>query len=123
MAGFPAIRITAITMAEADGHAQLKLRAWLSPAFPVGGFCYSHGLERVVHDDLADIAALAEALTAFLHAFLSNLLQAGIRLGVLGQVEAARAAHSTLADLGGGAFIAETMAMRHETQQSRLFRS
>jgi urease accessory protein len=235
MAGCPAIRITAITMAEADGHAQLKLLTWLSPAFPIGGFSYSHGLERAVHDglvatagdlggwletlveqgsgwndavllgeswrralegdDLADIAALAEALagsrerhletmaqgtafleaasawqgspppglpadcaycvavgavagshglplretlTAFLHAFLSNLLQAGIRLGVLGQVEAtrllagfeplvlgiaARAAHSTLADLGGAAFIAETMAMRHEIQQSRLFRS
>ena len=22
--------------------------AWLSPAFPVGGFSYSHGLERAV---------------------------------------------------------------------------
>jgi urease accessory protein len=30
----------------------LRLMAWLSPAFPVGSFSYSHGLERAVHDGL-----------------------------------------------------------------------
>ncbi len=30
----------------------LELMAWLSPAFPVGSFSYSHGLERAVHDGL-----------------------------------------------------------------------
>jgi urease accessory protein len=30
----------------------LRLMAWLSPAFPLGGFSYSHGLERAVHDGL-----------------------------------------------------------------------
>ncbi len=37
-------------MAEHDamtGHL-LRLQAWLSPAFPVGGFSYSHGLEEAV---------------------------------------------------------------------------
>lgn len=222
-------------MPEADGRALLRLLAWLSPAFPVGSFSYSHGLERAVHDglvadagdlrawletlaedgsgwndavllaeswrraaangDVGEIAELAEALAgsherhleamaqgtafleavrawsgpavrdlpgdcaysvavgvvagrlgvplrdvsaAFLHGFLSNQLQAAIRLGVLGQIEAtkllagfeplvlalaARAAASTLDDLGGAAFVAETMAMRHETQPTRLFRS
>ena len=39
----------------------LRLMAWLSPAFPVGSFSYSHGLERAVHDGLvADAADLRE---------------------------------------------------------------
>jgi urease accessory protein len=213
----------------------LRLMAWLSPAFPVGGFSYSHGLERAVHDglianrrdlaewletlvemgsgwndavlfaeswrrardggDLNEVAALAEALagsqerhretmlqgaafltaasawpspvlarlpadcpycvavgavaggngiglhdalSAVLQAFFSNLVQAAIRLGVVGQVDAtellagfetlalataARAATSSLDDLGGSAFMSDVMAMRHETQYSRLFRS
>jgi urease accessory protein len=213
----------------------LRLMAWLSPAFPVGGFSYSHGLERAVHDglianrrdlaewletlvemgsgwndavlfaeswrraqdgsDLNEVAALAEALagsqerhtetmlqgaafltaasawpspvlarlpadcpycvavgavagghgiglhdalSAFLQAFFSNLVQAAIRLGVVGQVDAteslagfealalataARAAASSLDDLGGSAFMSDIIAMRHEIQYSRLFRS
>ncbi|RWQ38049.1 MAG: urease accessory protein UreF [Mesorhizobium sp.] len=215
--------------------ALLRLMAWLSPSFPVGGFSYSHGLERAVHDglvadskdlaawlgtlvemgsgwndavlfaeswrraresgDLDEIAALAEALagsrerhaetmlqgaaflkaasawpcqvldrlpaecaycvavgavaggnaialqdalSAFLQTFFSNLVQAAIRLGVVGQTgatallagfeplaleTAARASRSTLDDLGGCAFVSDVMAMKHETQYSRLFRS
>ncbi|WP_292418069.1 urease accessory protein UreF [Mesorhizobium sp.] len=217
------------------GAALLRLMAWLSPSFPIGGFSYSHGLERAVHDgliadrqhlaewletlvemgsgwndavlfaeswrrahdggDLHEVAALAEALagsrerhletmlqgaaflkaasawpcpalqrlpadcpycvavgavagshgiglaealSAFLQAFFSNLVQAAIRLGVAGQVDAvallagfeslalsaaARAANSSLDDLGGSAFISDIVAMKHETQYSRLFRS
>ncbi len=46
-----AIRIMATTMAESRSEAaQLRLMAFLSPAFPVGGFSYSHGLERAAHD-------------------------------------------------------------------------
>lgn len=38
-------------MAErADTQALLRLAAWLSPAFPVGAFSYSNGLEQAVHD-------------------------------------------------------------------------
>ncbi|TPM29272.1 urease accessory protein UreF [Mesorhizobium sp. B2-3-5] len=215
--------------------ALLRLMAWLSPTFPVGGFAYSHGLERAVHDglvsdagslaqwletlvemgsgwndavlfaeswrrartagDLDEVAALAEALagsrerhsettlqgaaflkaaaawpnpvlgrlpadcaycvavgavagghgialpsalSAFLQGFFSNLVQAAIRLGTIGQNEAtallagfeplalataARASRSTLDDLGGCAFVSDVMAMSHETQYSRLFRS
>jgi urease accessory protein len=81
---------------------------------------------------------LSEALTAFLQAFFSNLVQAAIRLGVIGQTDAtallagfeplalataARAANSSLDDLGGAALMSDIMAMRHETQYSRLFRS
>ncbi|WP_395451471.1 urease accessory protein UreF [Aminobacter sp. UC22_36] len=220
----------------APGNASLlRLMAWLSPAFPVGGFSYSHGLERAVHDglvasrddvagwlatlavsgsgwndavlfaeawrrardggDLAETAELAEALAgsrerhmetmlqgqaflaaaaawphpvlerlppdcpyciavgaaagahgipledalaAYLQAFASNLIQAAIRLGVIGQTAATgivaafehtalstavRAAVSTLDDLGSAALTSDIMAMRHETQHTRLFRS
>ncbi|TPI64332.1 urease accessory protein UreF [Mesorhizobium sp. B3-1-3] len=220
---------------ELSSVALLRLMAWLSPSFPVGGFSYSHGLERAVHDgliadrndlagwletlvelgsgwndavlfaeswrrardggDLGEVVALAEALagsqerhmetmlqgtaflqaasawssralqrlpadcpycvavgaaagssgislsdalSAFLQAFFSNLVQAAIRLGVVGQVDAvallagfeplalataSRAAASTLDNLGGAAFMSDIMAMNHETQYSRLFRS
>ncbi len=217
------------------GRNLLRLMAWLSPAFPVGSFSYSHGLERAVHDglvgnvgeleqwiaallrhgsawndavllaeswrragnggDLAEIADLAEALAgskerqleslsqgraflhaadswpveaagrlprdctycvavgavagahgisledtlvAFIQAFASNLIQAGIRLSVTGQQgavailarleplvteTASRAAGSTLDDLGGCTVVSDVAAMRHERQYSRLFRS
>ena len=53
LAAGPAIRITATTMADGRTEAaQLRLMAFLSPAFPVGGFSYSHGLERAAHDGL-----------------------------------------------------------------------
>lgn len=213
----------------------LRLLAWLSPAFPVGSFSYSHGLERAVEDGLvadahdlggwletllrrgsgwndaalfaeawrcarqgedlgevADLAAalagsrerhmestlqgaaflkaagawpaaglstlpddcaycvavgavagahgvpLGDALGAFLQAFVTNLVQAGIRLGVTGQQGAvaliagleptvlevaACAEESSLDDLGACAVLSDIAAMRHETQYSRLFRS
>jgi len=235
MAGCPAIHTTATTMPDAARPALLRLMAWLSPAFPVGSFSYSHGLERAVHDglitsrddlanwletllemgsgwndavlfaeswrrartggDLADLAelaaalagsaerhretvlqgaafreaaaawpapalarlpadcpycvavgaaaagggvALADALAAFLQAFAANLIQAAIRLGVTGQTGAtallaalepsllalaSRAAGSTLDDLGGCAVLSDIAAMRHEVQETRLFRS
>lgn len=222
-------------MPEPGQASLLRLMAWLSPAFPVGSFSYSHGLERAVHDGLVedgeslaawitalveqgsgwndavllaeshrqasagatprDVAELAEALagsaerhmestlqgaaflqaasvwpsavvqalpascpycvavgaaagahgvplegvlTAFLQAFVSNQLQAAIRLSVIGQSEAVgilaaletaliktaeRAARSSLDDLGSSTLTAEIAAMNHETQYSRLFRS
>ena len=213
----------------------LRLLAWLSPAFPVGSFSYSHGLETAAHldfvknaatlrgwlvdlvergsawndavlfaeahrrisaaGDLAELCDLAEALAgsrerhmetmlqgsaflkaaaawphealpalpaecaypvavgalagahgiepgpalaAFLQAFLSNQIQAAIRLGVIGQTDAtatlatlepviartaARAAQSSLDDLGSATMMGEIAAMQHETHYSRLFRT
>lgn len=81
---------------------------------------------------------LDQALAAFLQAFVSNLLQAGIRLGLTGQdgavaalaqlepailAAAGEAAGFTLDDLGSAAILSDIAAMRHETQYSRLFRS
>ena len=213
----------------------LRLLTWLSPAFPVGGFAYSGGLEMAVreghvtdaaglgdwletalgygqfrndavllaeawhaHGDsarLAEVADLARALAgsaeryleitaqgdafidaaiawsppsvealergtpysvavgsvaaangvdlhatlvAWLHALVSQLVSAAIRLSVLGQreamallaeiepvvLEAARQAQlSTLDDLGSASVIADILSSRHEHLHSRLFRS
>jgi len=231
----PTVTIITGMTEQAGSIALLRLMTWLSPAFPVGGFSYSHGLERAVHDglvgdaqgledwllqllefgtgwndavlfaeswrraseggDLHSVAEIAEALAgseerhretmlqgsaflkaarawphdildslpancpycvavgasagahgisvenalgAFLQAFMSNLIQASIRLGVTGQsgaVEivarlephvlgiAGRAAASSLDDLGSATFLSDIAAMRHETQYSRLFRT
>lgn len=223
---------TTIIMTEAVALA--RLMTWLSPAFPVGAFAYSHGLERAIHDglirdraslrewleallergsawndavllaetwrrsgsdeDIADVSELAEAmsgsrerhmettlqgsafidamvawsgepaswegpvaypvavgsaaarhgieladaLTAYLHAFASNLVQACVRLVPLGQRDgvatlaalepvilraAQRAAVSTLGDLGSCSIRADIISMNHEIQYSRVFRS
>ncbi len=81
---------------------------------------------------------LLPALSAYLHAFLSNLVSAGIRAVPLGQTEgqrtiaallplihalAAAAKDARLEDLGGAAFRADIASMKHETQYTRLFRS
>lgn len=220
---------------ESGVAAVLRLMAWMSPAFPVGGFSYSGGLEKAVEDgrvrnatelsgwvetlllhgslwndavflaqawrcsqdalalsETADLGRalagsaeryretvllgdafvsaagawphevlellpqdvpypvavgavaaghgvpLRETLAAFLHAGVSQIVSAGIRLGVAGQKDgvailaasevaiaemAARAVPSTLDDLGSATIIADTAAMRHETQGTRLFRS
>lgn len=218
-----------------DTTTLARLMTWLSPAFPVGAFAYSHGLERAIHDGLirdrqgllawlealleqgsawndvvlmteawrntaageslgavtelaeamsgsrerhmettlqgsafVDAMAswsgepamggegpvaypvavgsaaarhgieLADALTAYLHAFASNLVQACVRLVPLGQrdgvatlaalepvilLTARRAAASTLDDLGSCTVRADILSMNHETQYSRVFRS
>ena len=51
---------TAIPMTDGDvAGSSLPLLIWLSPAFPVGAFAYSHGLESAVdHGDIANAATL-----------------------------------------------------------------
>jgi urease accessory protein len=81
---------------------------------------------------------LTETLEAFLHAFAVNQCQAAIRLSLTGQSgaarllagmapviadAAARSARSTLDDLGSAGILADIAAMRHETLDTRLFRS
>ena len=47
-----------LTTKPADDHS-LELMVWLSPAFPVGAFAYSHGLEAAVESgDIHDAATL-----------------------------------------------------------------
>lgn len=49
---------------QAQRQALLRLLAWLSPAFPTGGFAYSHGLEWAVETgDVKDETSLLTWLT------------------------------------------------------------
>jgi urease accessory protein len=79
-----------------------------------------------------------DALSAYLHAFVSNQIQVAIRLGILGQnagvgvlsgleplvaETAQRAGASTLDNLGSNTIISDIAAMRHETLHSRIFRT
>ena len=81
---------------------------------------------------------LEDAVSVWLQAFVTNLTQAAIRLGITGQAGAVglvaalepviagtakRAAGSTLDDLGSATVLSDIMAMRHETHYSRLFRT
>jgi len=81
---------------------------------------------------------LEATLTAFLHAYVSNQVQAALRLMKLGQqggVEvlaqlepailnlAKKASQTDLDELGGASFMADICAMQHENLQTRIFRS
>lgn len=57
-------------MAMNEPASTLPLLVWLSPAFPVGSFAYSHGLEQAVQ--AGDISGLASAQD-----WLLDLLRAG----------------------------------------------
>ncbi|MDK1489932.1 urease accessory protein UreF [Sinorhizobium sp. 7-81] len=54
---------------QADIRALLRLVTWLSPAFPVGSFSYSGGLEQAVHDGLV---TSAEELRLWLETLLMH---------------------------------------------------
>ncbi|MGJ7038980.1 urease accessory protein [Shinella sp. BE166] len=60
--------ITTTTMAEtASPVALVRLMTWLSPAFPVGAFSYSGGLEQAVSDgDIVEAGALRDWLASLL---------------------------------------------------------
>jgi urease accessory protein len=81
---------------------------------------------------------LRPALTAWLHAFAANLVSVAVRAVPLGQSDAlqvlaalepvilrtaARAAESTLDDLGSASLVSDIASMRHETLDGRLFGS
>lgn len=81
---------------------------------------------------------LQAMLAAYLHAFISNQVQAALRLGRLGQQQgvailaaleplvletAGRAAQAGIEALGSGSFRAEIMSLDHQTLNTRIFRS
>jgi urease accessory protein len=111
-----------------DVIAEWLAEAGLALALPIaaGAACRVHALPR------------APSLALYLHAFVANLVSAGVRLVPLGQsagqraiaalepdvLAAAEAADgATLDDLGTACPMAEILSMQHETQYTRLFRS
>ncbi len=92
----------------------------------VGARCADAGIE------------LSPALLTYLQAFVSNQLQAAIRLSIIGQNQALevlaefehklieitdRAAQSTLDDMGSFTITADILSMQHENMESRIFQS
>jgi urease accessory protein len=79
-----------------EGAALLKLMTCLSPAFPTGGFAYSHALEWSVEaGDITEEAALKD--------WIEDLLQHG---SLWNDVLLLRAAHQAPGDLAGLAELA-----------------
>ncbi|MDE3078620.1 MAG: urease accessory protein UreF [Paracoccaceae bacterium] len=90
----------------ADPAALLTLGQWLSPAFPVGGFAYSHGLEWAISAGLIRDAASAQA-------WLEGVLAEGA-----GRVEAILLAQALRgADGADLAALAEALAPSRERWQ------
>src|SRR5262245_146960 len=59
--------VDADRLTEREAAALYRLMTWLSPAFPVGGFSYSSGIEWAVEaGDIVDTATLADWLDAML---------------------------------------------------------
>ncbi len=110
-----AIRITAwattIRMT-IDPLALLRLLAWLSPAFPTGGFAWSHGIEWAVESgDVTDAPSL--------RAWVDDVLRHGA-----GRNDAIllRHAHRAAADIDALAGIAE-LALAAQPARERLAES
>lgn len=126
-----------------QGNAFLKaVRAgWPAPQFEAFARAWPGD---VVYPVAVGLAAAAHGidrratLLAYLHAFIANIVSAGIRLVPLGQtagLEIVAALEGRLAgvadealalgpdDIGGASFLADIASMRHETQYTRLFRS
>ena len=102
--------------ASADGEAAgalYRLMAWLSPAYPVGAFSYSSGIEWAVEaSDIKDRESLRRWLAVVI----------GQGAGFCDAVFFVHSHAAALAD-DGKALRADLASMLHETQYTRLFRS
>ena len=108
------IRITAsatITTMTTDPTSLLRLLAWLSPAFPTGGFAWSHGIEWAVEaGDVTDANGLRDWLADVLRhgsgrndaILLRHAYRAAHDLGRLAEIaDLARAAQPARERLAG----------------------
>jgi urease accessory protein len=110
---------TIMDEASADDRADadlLKLVQWLSPAFPVGGYAYSHGLETAISGGrVRDAATLRD--------WLSTVLRDGsghVDAVLLCAAMAANADHSALSDLAA-ALAASSERWTETMDQGRAF--
>lgn len=89
------------------GLALLRLMAWMSPAFPVGAFSYSHGLETAVDRGLVrDVATL--------HGWLYDLLSFGSAWNDAVLLAEAHRVHGEPTELADLAHLCEAMAGSRE---------
>lgn len=137
----PTAELRLETMAQGDAFVKVTIEAWPCEAleklmrirpreipYPVAVGCAAAG-HRI---------SLNDALHAWVHAGVANLVSAAVRLVPLGQtrgqqvladVEPAiatavvRAQETLLRDVATSSFVAEICSMQHESQTTRLFRS
>lgn len=102
------VSVAAIECAALSDEGVLKLGIWLSPAFPVGGFTYSHGLEWANEDGSVTSAATLEA-------WLGDVLDHGA-----GRNDAILFSHAWRAATAGDAVrLAEVIELADAFQPSR----
>lgn len=105
--------VTTITTAMAPAIAMIdffRLLTWLSPAYPVGGFSYSHGLEMAVEEGSCNTRAA-------LQSYIETVLLAGA-----GRIDAAllTAAHRAVGDDAALDEVAELAAAFRGTGETAL---
>ncbi len=92
MAGFLTMDMSIEMPNHGNPQSLLKLLTWLSPAFPIGSFSYSSGLESAIHDgQVHDKESLADWLSDLLRLgparndaiFLGLTLEAGKQKGTI----------------------------------------
>jgi urease accessory protein len=91
----------------------LRLLTWLSPAFPVGAFGYSHGLEQAIRDGMVGDAASLRTWIAALVEHGSGWTDAVLLAAAWGAADAA-----ALAEV---AELAEALAISAERRREALF--
>ena len=108
-------------MTEAEGAALYRLMTWLSPAFPVGAFSYSSGIEWAVEaGDIADAASLRDWLASMLAdgpGFCDGVFLAGAYRAACSQDDAALRAVAELA----AAFVPSRERQLETSSQGRAF--
>ncbi|MEM9045355.1 MAG: urease accessory protein UreF [Pseudomonadota bacterium] len=120
------------TTAQGTAFAEVTGAAWSGDSLPLP---YPIAVGRAAAQ--AEIP-LSDTLAAFLQAFAANLISAAVRLVPIGQTDGQRILASLMAEIlavaeealsspldciGGNVVRADIAAMRHETQNVRLFRS
>ena len=104
-----------------DQAALYRLMAWLSPAYPVGAFSYSGGLEWAIEaGDITDAASLADWLSVIIgegSAFCDAVLLAHAHRAVSAQDDEALVATAELA----AAYAASRERLLETTAQGRAF--
>lgn len=123
------------TLAMGAAFAAAAAAAWPAPGLAATPAPYPVAVGRAAS---AHGAPLDATLTLYLHAVAANLVSAGVRLIPIGQTDgqrllaamlprcvavAAEAAACGIDDLGGMTLRADIATMRHETQETRLFRT
>jgi urease accessory protein len=140
--GLGAPELAAESLVQGNAFWRTVKAAWPHPEFDRLGAELPDG--KIAYPIAVAVAAAVygigqgDAIVAYLHSVAANGVSAAIRLGVIGQTDGQRitralepvvlktaktAEGSSLEDIGSASLAIDMMALRHETQTTRLFRS